>query len=136
MIAALIRFALIQRLMMLIVALAVIAGGLWAFRTLPIDAFPDIYTPQVQVIVKAPGMTPAEVESRITFPIETEMQGLPNQTALRSLNKYALGLVTVWFEDGTDIYFARQLVNERLQLAREQIPPGFGDPEMGPGAGR
>ncbi len=124
MIAALIRFALIQRLMMLIVALAVIAGGLWAFRTLPIDAFPDIYTPQVQVIVKAPGMTPAEVESRITFPIETEMQGLPNQTALRSLNKYALGLVTVWFEDGTDIYLARQQVVERLNQVRGNLPPG------------
>lgn len=124
MIAALIRFALIQRLMMLLVALAVIAGGLWAFRTLPIDAFPDIYTPQVQVIVKAPGMTPAEVESRITFPIETEMQGLPNQTALRSLNKYALGLVTVWFEDGTDIYLARQQVVERLNQVRGNLPPG------------
>jgi cobalt-zinc-cadmium resistance protein CzcA len=124
MIAALIRFALIQRLMMLIVALAVVAGGLWAFRTLPIDAFPDIYTPQVQVIVKAPGRTPAEVESRITFPIETEMQGLPNQTALRSLNKYALGLVTVWFEDGTDIYLARQQVVERLNQVRGNLPPG------------
>lgn len=124
MIAALIRFALIQRLMMLLVALAVIAGGLWAFRTLPIDAFPDIYTPQVQVIVKAPGMTPAEVESRITFPIEIEMQGLPNQTALRSLNKYALGLVTVWFEDGTDIYLARQQVVERLNQVRGNLPPG------------
>jgi cobalt-zinc-cadmium resistance protein CzcA len=124
MIAALIRFALIQRLMILLVALAVIFGGLWAFSTLPIDAFPDIYTPQVQVIVKAPGMTPAEVESRITFPIETEMQGLPNQTALRSLNKYALGLVTVWFEDGTDIYLARQQVVERLNQVRGNLPPG------------
>jgi cobalt-zinc-cadmium resistance protein CzcA len=124
MIAALIRFALIQRLMILLVALAVVFGGLWAFRTLPIDAFPDIYTPQVQVIVKAPGMTPAEVESRITFPIETEMQGLPRQTALRSLNKYALGLVTVWFEDGTDIYLARQQVVERLNQVRGSLPPG------------
>ncbi|MEK6815030.1 MAG: efflux RND transporter permease subunit, partial [Nitrospirota bacterium] len=84
MIAALIRFSLIQRPMLLLVAAAVVAGGLWAFRTLPIDAFPDIYTPQVQIIVKAPGMTPAEVESRIAFPIEIEMQGLPRQTALRS----------------------------------------------------
>jgi len=131
MIASLIRFALIQRLMMMLVALAVIFGGLWAFRTLPIDAFPDIYTPQVQVIVKAPGMTPAEVESRITFPIEIEMQGLPNQTALRSLNKYALGLVTVWFEDGTDIYLARQQVAERLNQVRGNLPPGV-EPVLAP----
>ncbi|TAJ78119.1 MAG: efflux RND transporter permease subunit [Gallionellaceae bacterium] len=131
MIAALIRFALIQRLMLLLVAAAVVIGGLWAFRTLPIDAFPDIYTPQVQVIVKAPGMTPAEVESRITFPIEIEMQGLPSQTALRSLNKYALGLVTVWFEDGTDIYLARQQVAERLNQVRAGLPPGI-EPVLAP----
>ena len=89
MIEALIRFALIQRLMVLLLAAALTAGGLWAFQTLPIDAFPDISSPQVQVIVKAPGMSPSEVESRITFPIETEMQGLPRQTVLRSLTKYA-----------------------------------------------
>jgi len=131
MIAALIRFALVQRLMMLLVAVAVFIGGLWAFRTLPIDAFPDIYTPQVQIIVKAPGMTPAEVESRITFPIEIEMQGLPRQTALRSLNKYALGLVTVWFEDGTDIYWARTQVAERLNQVRVSLPPGV-EPVLAP----
>ena len=131
MIAALIRFALVQRLMMLLVAASVVAGGLWAFRTLPIDAFPDIYTPQVQVIVKAPGMTPAEVESRITFPIEIEMQGLPRQTALRSLNKYALGLVTVWFEDGTDIYWARSQVAERLSQVRASLPDGV-EPVLAP----
>jgi cobalt-zinc-cadmium resistance protein CzcA len=131
MITALIRFALIQRLMMLLVASAVVFGGLWAFSTLPIDAFPDIYTPQVQVIVKAPGMTPAEIESRITFPIETEMQGLPRQTALRSLNKYALGLVNVWFEDGTDIYWARQQVAERLNQVRGNLPPGI-EPVLAP----
>ncbi|MHB1142911.1 MAG: efflux RND transporter permease subunit [Sulfuricaulis sp.] len=131
MIAALIRFALVQRLMMLLIAAAVIAGGVWAFRTLPIDAFPDIYSPQVQVIVKAAGMTPAEVESRITFPIEIEMQGLPRQTALRSLNKYALGLVTVWFEDGTDIYWARQQVAERLNQVRGSLPAGV-EPVLAP----
>ena len=131
MIAALIRFSLIQRPMLLLVAAAVVAGGLWAFRTLPIDAFPDIYTPQVQIIVKAPGMTPAEVESRIAFPIEIEMQGLPRQTALRSLNKYALGLVTVWFEDGTDIYWARQQVAERLNQVRASLPAGI-EPVLAP----
>jgi cobalt-zinc-cadmium resistance protein CzcA len=131
MIAALIRFALVQRLMMLLVAVAVIAGGLWAYRTLPIDAFPDIYTPQVQITIKAPGMTPEEVEQRITFPIELEMQGLPRQTALRSLNKYALGLVTVWFEDGTDIYWARQQVAERLSQVRDALP-GEVEPVLAP----
>ena len=131
MISALIRFSLVQRLVMLLAAVAVIVGGAWAFRTIPIDAFPDIYTPQVQVIVKAPGMTPAEVESRITFPIEVEMQGLPRQTALRSLNKYALGLVTVWFEDGTDIYLARQQVTERLNQVRGSLPAGV-EPLLAP----
>ena len=106
MIAALIRFALIQRLMMLLVAAAVVAG-LWGFRTLPIDAFPDITSPQVQVIAKAPGMAPSEVETRITFPLEMEMQGLPRQTVLRSTTKYALAVIVIDFEDGTDIYWAR-----------------------------
>jgi len=131
MIAALIRFSLTQRLMLMLAALALAVGGVWAFRTLPIDAFPDIYTPQVQIIVKAPGMTPSEVESRITFPIETEMQGLPRQNMLRSLNKPALGLVSVWFEDGTDIYWARQQVAERLNQVRASLPPGV-EPVLAP----
>ena len=131
MIAALLRFVLVQRLMVLLLAVALVAGGVWAFRTLPIDAFPDIYTPQVQVVVNAPGMTPEEVESRVTFPIEIELQGLPNQTALRSLNKYALGLVSVWFEDGTDIYWARQQVAERLNQVRGSLPPGL-EPVLAP----
>ena len=131
MIAALIRFSLTQRLMLMLAAVALAVGGVWAFRTLPIDAFPDIYTPQVQIIVKAPGMTPSEVESRITFLIETEMQGLPRQNMLRSLNKPALGLVSVWFEDGTDIYWARQQVAERLNQVRASLPPGV-EPMLAP----
>jgi heavy metal efflux system protein len=131
MISALIRFALVQRLMMLLVAGALTAGGLWAYRTLPIDAFPDIYTPQVQITVKAPGMTPEEIEQRISFPIEVEMQGLPRQTALRSLNKYALGIVTVWFEDGTDIYWARNQVAERLNQVRAGLPADV-EPSLAP----
>ena len=124
MIAALIRFSLIQRLMMLLLAAALTAGGLWAFRTLPIDAFPDIASPQVQVIVKAPGLSPTEVESRITFPIETEMQGLPRQTVLRSTTKYALSIIIIDFEDGTDIYWARQQVAERLNQVWAELPAG------------
>ena len=122
MIAALIRFALIQRLMILLLAAAVIVGGLWAFRSLPIDAFPDISPPQVQVIVKAPGLAPTEVESRIAFPIEMEMQGIPRLRLLRSTTKYALTNIVLDFEDGTDIYWARQQVSERLIQAREALP--------------
>lgn len=125
MIEALIRFALIQRLMVLLLAGALTAGGLWAFQTLPIDAFPDISAPQVQVIVKAPGMSPSEVESRITFPIEMEMQGLPRQTVLRSLTKYALSSITIDFEEGTDIYWARQQVAERLNQVWGDLPEGI-----------
>lgn len=124
MIAALIRFALIQRLMMLLIAVAVVAGGLWAFRTLPIDAFPDISPPQVQVLVKAPGLAPSEVESRIAFPIEMEMQGIPRLKLLRSTTKYALSNIIIDFEDGTDIYWARQQVAERLNQAKGALPQG------------
>ncbi len=125
MIAALIRFSLIQRLMILLLAGALTAAGIWAFRTLPIDAFPDIASPQVLVIVKAPGLSPTEVESRITFPIEAEMQGLPRQTVLRSTTKYALSSIVIDFEDGTDIYWARQQVAERLNQVWGELPAGI-----------
>ena len=124
MIAALIRFALIQRLMVLLLAAAVTIGGLWAFRSLPIDAFPDISSPQVMVVVKAPGMAPEEVEARISFPIEMEMQGLPRQTVLRSTTKYALASIIIDFEDGTDIYWARAQVTERLNQVWSSLPAG------------
>ncbi len=124
MITALIRFSLIQRLMILLLALGITGGGLWAFNSLPIDAFPDISSPQVQVIVKAPGMSPTEVESRITFPIEMEMQGLPRQTVLRSTTKYALASIIIDFEDGTDIFWARSQVSERLNQVWSDLPDG------------
>ena len=124
MLATLIRFSLVQRLMVLLAAVALCVAGVWAFRTLPIDAFPDISSPQVLVIVKAPGMSPTEVETRITFPIETEMQGLPRQTVLRSTTKYALASIIIDFEDGTDIYWARTQVAERLNQVWSQLPPG------------
>jgi len=125
MIAAFIRFAPIQRLMILLLAAAVVVGGLWAFRTLPIDAFPDISSPQVLVVVKAPGMAPEEVEARLSFPIEMEMQGLPRQTVLRSTTKYALASIIVDFEDGTDIYWARAQVAERLNQVWSSLPAGI-----------
>jgi len=124
MIASLIRFSLIQRLMILLMAAALVVAGIWAFKSLPIDAFPDIASPQVQIIVKAPGLSPTEVESRITYPIELEMQGLPRQTVLRSKTKYALSIITIDFEDGTDIYWARQQVTERLNLIWSELPDG------------
>lgn len=124
MFASLIRFSLIQRLMVLLLAIALAAGGLWSFKTLPIDAFPDISAPQVQIIVKAPGLSPTEVESRITFPLEMEMQGLPRQTVLRSVTKYALSIIKIDFEDGTDIYWARNQVSERLNQVWNDLPKG------------
>lgn len=124
MISSLVRFSLIQRLMLLLLATALVAGGLWAFKTLPIDAFPDISSPQVQIIVKAPGLSPSEVESRITIPLEMEMQGLPRQTVLRSVSKYALSIIKIDFEDGTDIYWARNQVNERLNQVWGILPKG------------
>ncbi len=125
MIAALIRAALVQRLMILLLAAAIAVGGLWAFRSLPIDAFPDISSPQVMVVVKAPGMAPEEVEARISFPIEMEMQGLPRQTVLRSTTKYALASIIIDFEDGTDIYWARAQVAERLNQVWSSLPAGI-----------
>ena len=124
MIAALIRFSLIQRLMILLLAVAITLAGLWAFRALPIDAFPDISSPQVMVVVTAPGMAPEEVEARISFPIEMEMQGLPRQKILRSTTKYALSSITIDFEDGTDIYWARAQVAERLNQIWSSLPGG------------
>ena len=124
MITSLIRFSLVQRLMILLLATALAAGGIWAFKTLPIDAFPEISAPQVQIIVKAPGLSPSEVESRITVPLELEMQGLPRQIVLRSITKYALSIIKIDFEDGTDIYWARNQVSERLSQVWSDLPKG------------
>ncbi|HNV55605.1 MAG TPA: efflux RND transporter permease subunit, partial [Pseudomonadales bacterium] len=111
MLAPLIRFSLSQRLFILLATLLVAALGWMAFRGLPIDAFPDVSSTQVKVIMKAPGMTPQEVEQRIAVPIEVEMLGIPHSKILRSVTKYGLVDVTIDFEDGTDIYWARQQVN-------------------------
>ena len=107
------------------------ALGVYNYQRLPIDAVPDITNVQVQINTEAPGYSPLEAEQRITFPIETAMAGLPGLEQTRSLSRYGLSQVTVIFEDGTDIYFARQLVNERIQEARSALPPGA-DPAMGP----
>ena len=120
-----IKFSLIQRLMIGLMAICVSIGGYWSFNKLPIDAFPDISSPQVQVIVKAPGMSPTEVEQRITIPIELEVQGIPKQKIMRSTSKYALSIVTLDFEDSADIYWARQQVSERLSQIWDSLPAGI-----------
>lgn len=117
-----IQFALTQRLMMMVIMLLLLGAGTVAYKNLPIDAFPDVSSTQVKIIVKAPGMTPEEVEARITSPIEVEMLGLPQQTMLRSVAKYALTDITVDFADGTDIYWARQQVAERLSNIWGSLP--------------
>lgn len=118
----LIQFSLTQRLLVMLSTVLLIAAGSYAFKELPIDAFPDVSTTQVKIIIKAPGMTPEEVESRITAPIEVEMLGIPKQTMLRSVAKYALTDITVDFADGTDIYWARQQVAERLSAIWSNLP--------------
>jgi len=122
MLAKLIELALTQRLLMLILTLGLVAAGTIAYQSLPIDAFPDVSSTQVKIIVKAPGMTPEEVEARITAPIEVEMLGIPHQSGLRAVAKYALTDITVDFEDGTDIYWARQQVAERLNAVWPNLP--------------
>ena len=118
----LIQFALSQRLMTCLLALLLVGFGTRALVNLPIDAFPDISPTQVKIIIKAPGMTPEEVESLITQPIEVELLGIPRQDILRSISKYALSSITLDFEEGTDIYWARQQVAERINNVWDDLP--------------
>ena len=120
-----------QRWIVLLAVLGVAALGIYNYQRLPIDAVPDITNIQVQINTEATGYSPLEAEQRITFPIETAMAGLPGLEQTRSLSRYGLSQVTVIFKDGTNIYFARQLVNERIQEARSKLPPGTA-PSMGP----
>ncbi|WP_171036357.1 efflux RND transporter permease subunit [Maricaulis alexandrii] len=110
----------------------VLIGGIVTFRTMPVDAFPDVTPTLVQVFTETEGLAPEEVERYVTFPVETSMNGLPRLREVRSTSNFGLSVVNIYFEDGVDIYWARQLVGERLQQAREEIPEGFGDPGMGP----
>lgn len=131
MIDRILRFSLEQRLLVVIATFLLVGAGLWAMNKLPVDAFPDVTNVQVQVLTQAGGMAPTEVENQITFPIETTMGGLPRLQEVRSLSKIGLSAITVVFEDGVDIYFARQQVFERLQQARERLPRGI-EPQLGP----
>ncbi len=120
----LIRFALSQRILMMLALFLLAGGGYYAFKNIPIDAFPEVSPTQVKIIVKAPGMTPEEVEARITAPIEINLLGISHQTMLRSIAKYALTDITVDFEEGTDIYWARQQIAERLNTLWGELPSG------------
>ncbi len=126
-----IRFAIEHRWLVMLAVFGMAALGAFSYQKLPIDAVPDITNVQVQINTKAPGYSPLETEQRVTYPIETVMAGLPGLEQTRSLSRYGLSQVTVIFKDGTDIYFARQLVNERIQSARGQLPAGV-DPNIGP----
>ena len=132
MINALIRFSVSQRLIVLVLVAVMSAAGIYSLLNLPIDAVPDVTNVQVQVLTSAPSLAPLEIERQVTFPVETAMSGIPDIEEIRSVSKFGLSAVTIVFEDSVDIYFARQLVLERLSQAREQIPQSIGSPEMGP----
>lgn len=127
----LIRASLEQRMIVLLIVVGFVVGGVTAFTHLPIDAFPDVTPVQVQVITRVPSLAPSEIERLVTFPLEIELTNLPGKTDLRSVSRFGISVITVVFEDTVDIYFARQLVFERLVQARSQLPQGA-EPLLGP----
>ena len=131
MIEALVRLSIERRYLMLSLILVLLGVGFWSYQRLPIDAVPDITNVQVQINTEAPGYSPLEAEQRITFPVETALYGLPDLEYTRSLSRYGLSQVTVVFKEGTDIFFARNLIDERLSSIKGALPPGL-EPEMGP----
>lgn len=131
MIESLLRLAIARRYLLLSLTLVIAGIGSWSYRYLPIDAVPDITNVQVQINTATPGYSPLEAEQRITYPVETALSGLPKLAYTRSLSRYGLSQVTVVFEEGTDIYFARNLINARLGAIKSVLPPGI-EPEMGP----
>ena len=130
--SAVVRWSLRNRPIVLAVTVLFIAVGLRAATQLPIDAVPDVTNVQVQIITAAPALSPIEVEQYVTVPVERAMAGIPKTTEVRSISKYGLSVVTIVFHDGTDIYWARQLVNERMRAAQAGVPTQYGEPEMGP----
>ena len=132
MVQRIIHWSLHNRFIVLIASLLILGMGFVAATQIPLDAVPDLTNVQVQVLTNSPALGPEEVEQFITFPIENAMSGVPNVDEIRSISRFGLSAVTVTFHDGTDIYWARNQVNERLQRARENIPPGMGTPELGP----
>lgn len=132
MIQSILEWSLRNRMLVLLLAGVLVVGGMFAVRGLPIDAVPDVTNVQVQVLTSVPALGPVEVEESVTTPVELVMSGIPRLTEVRSISRFGLSAVTLVFKDGTDIYFARQMVAERMPAAREAIPAGYGDPEMGP----
>ncbi len=130
--AKLVAWSLRNRFLVVVLGLLLVAAGVEHMLRLPIDAVPDVTNIQVQILTKAPALAPLEVERLVTFPVEAAMAGLPDVEEIRSVSKFGLSVVTVVFREGSDIYRARQLVQERLGEAREAIPEGYGTPEMGP----
>ena len=121
-----------NRLTIFLMVAAVAVYGYFSFQDVPIDSFPDVSPPLVQVFTSSPGLSPVDVETQISYPIEISMYGLPNLDRVQSTSIFGLSRVNVYFEEGTDIYFARRLVNERLSQARNEIPEGLGTPQLGP----
>ncbi|PJZ68316.1 CusA/CzcA family heavy metal efflux RND transporter [Leptospira perolatii] len=132
MIDKLIRFSIKNRVLVLVLTGAITIVGLYNTIRLSIDAIPDVTNVQVSIVTQSPGLSPIEVEQFITFPIEMEITGVPHVTEIRSISRTGVSSVTVIFKDGTDIYFARQLINERLRTAEKAIPKGYGSPELSP----
>src|SRR3954462_11516808 len=132
MLNALIEWSLNNRFFVLTGTILIAVLGVFSALRLPIDAVPDLTNIQVQVITEAPALSPLEVETLLSFPVEGAMSGLPNVEQIRSISKFGISVVTVVFREGTDIYRARQLVGERLSKAADAIPPGYGTPTLGP----
>jgi len=127
-----IEFSLANRPLMLFFGFLIVVAGIFSYRALPVNAFPDVSPNLVQIFTVTDGLAPQEIEKYVTYPVETSMNGLPGIEKIRSVSNFGLSVVNVYFKDDVDIYFARQLVGERLQQARDQIPEGFGSPGMGP----
>ncbi|MDE2505847.1 MAG: efflux RND transporter permease subunit, partial [Planctomycetota bacterium] len=132
MLNAIIEHSLKNRFLVLMLTALVAGVGVYSALHLPIDAVPDMTNVQVQVITEAPALSPLEVETLLSFPVEGAMSGLPNVEQIRSISKFGISVVTIVFREGTDIYRARQLVSERLSRAANAIPPGYGTPALGP----
>ena len=132
MIDRILEFSLRNRLFVLLFSVAVLGGGVIALSRLPIDAFPDVSPVLVQILTESPGLAPEEVEKLITYPVEVAMNGLPGVAQVKSISAFGISAISVYFRDDIDIYFARQLALEKLQEAKEEIPPGLGEPRLGP----
>ena len=132
MIDRILEFSLRNRLLIILLSLGVIGGGVLSLSRLPIDAFPDVSPTLVQAVTESPGLAPEEVEKLITYPVEVAMNGMPGVQQVKSISAFGISQVSVYFNDDVNIYFARQLSLEKLQEAKEQIPPGLGEPKLGP----